>query len=176
MPGSSCSQHEDSNPNARHLCERKFLVFEISTNASFYSESHLLVWPQFFLEELWLDFDELYAPMEKLVAVATHGFANNSESLLKQCEIRQWTFSERPAGWRVRNRSTTCRDSSWKTKASSTLVMRRLNVSVLSSKRCAAGCLKRFLEIERVLSPPGNGRQPRCMQWSSGPMDRHFIF
>jgi Transglutaminase-like superfamily len=43
----------------------------------------LLVWPQFFLEELWLEFNELYAPMEKLVATATHGFANNSESLFE---------------------------------------------------------------------------------------------
>jgi hypothetical protein len=43
----------------------------------------LLVWPQFFLEGVWVDFDELYAPMEQLAAAATHGFANNSESLFE---------------------------------------------------------------------------------------------
>jgi hypothetical protein len=43
----------------------------------------LLIWPQFFLDEGWLDFDELYAPMDQLVATAKHGFANNSESLFE---------------------------------------------------------------------------------------------
>jgi len=43
----------------------------------------LLVWPQFFLEGNWVDFDELYVPMEQLVATATHGFANNRESLFE---------------------------------------------------------------------------------------------
>jgi hypothetical protein len=41
----------------------------------------LLVWPQFYLEGKWVDFDELYAPMEQLVVTATHGFANDAESL-----------------------------------------------------------------------------------------------
>jgi len=43
----------------------------------------LLVWPQFFVEGAWLDFDELYAPLEQLVISATHGFANDSESLFE---------------------------------------------------------------------------------------------
>jgi hypothetical protein len=40
----------------------------------------LRVWPQFFREGTWLDFDELYAPLEQFVVSATHGFANDSES------------------------------------------------------------------------------------------------
>jgi hypothetical protein len=43
----------------------------------------LLVWPQFFLEGMWVDFDELHAPMAQLAATATHGFANDRESLFE---------------------------------------------------------------------------------------------
>jgi len=43
----------------------------------------LLVWPQFFLEGMWVDFDELHASMTQFVAAAAHGFENNSESLFE---------------------------------------------------------------------------------------------
>ena len=41
----------------------------------------LLVWPQFFLQGTWLDFDELYAPMAELATAASRGFRNDGESL-----------------------------------------------------------------------------------------------
>ena len=56
---------------------------EILIHAFLYSEAHLLVWPQFLLEGTWLDFDELYAPLEQLVVSATRGLANDSESLFE---------------------------------------------------------------------------------------------
>lgn len=43
----------------------------------------LLVWPQFFLDGRWVDFDELHASMAVLVRAATTGFANNAESLFE---------------------------------------------------------------------------------------------
>jgi transglutaminase-like putative cysteine protease len=43
----------------------------------------LLVWPQFLLHDAWLDFDELYAPLEQLAATAARGFTNAGESLFE---------------------------------------------------------------------------------------------
>jgi hypothetical protein len=43
----------------------------------------LLMWPQFFLEGKWVDFDELHAPMAQLAATQSEGFANNAESLFE---------------------------------------------------------------------------------------------
>jgi hypothetical protein len=49
----------------------------------FLPNSIRLLWPQFFLEGTWLDFDELYGPMEQLVAGAEHGFKNDGESIFE---------------------------------------------------------------------------------------------
>jgi Transglutaminase-like superfamily len=43
----------------------------------------LLVWPQFYVSEGWLDFDELHAPMEQLAAGTADGFKNDGESLFE---------------------------------------------------------------------------------------------
>jgi len=43
----------------------------------------LLVWPQFFLDGTWVDFDELYSPLADLVATAPQGFRNDGESLFE---------------------------------------------------------------------------------------------
>jgi transglutaminase superfamily protein len=58
----------------------------------------LLVWPQFFLEGIWVDFDELHASMEQLVAAATHGFANNSESLFEAVQNTPVDFLGKTCG------------------------------------------------------------------------------
>lgn len=42
----------------------------------------LLVWPQFFLQATWVDFDEIYSPVAQL-AGASHGFKNDGESLFE---------------------------------------------------------------------------------------------
>jgi hypothetical protein len=42
----------------------------------------LLVWPQFFLQGMWVDFDEIYSPIEQLAATQ-HGFRNDGESLFE---------------------------------------------------------------------------------------------
>ncbi len=44
--------------------------------------SVLLVWPQFFLEGMWVDFDELHSSMDRLVA-ASPAFTNEGESLFE---------------------------------------------------------------------------------------------
>ena len=58
----------------------------------------LLVWPQFFLEETWLDFDELHAPMAQLAATATHGFANDAESLFEAVQNTPVDFLGKTCG------------------------------------------------------------------------------
>jgi hypothetical protein len=44
-------------------------------------ERVLLIWPQFFVEGNWLDFDELYGPLAELARTATQEFVTNGESL-----------------------------------------------------------------------------------------------
>jgi len=48
---------------------------------AFIPRSILLVWPQFFVENNWLDFDELYGPLAELAASAERKFANDGESI-----------------------------------------------------------------------------------------------
>jgi transglutaminase-like putative cysteine protease len=49
----------------------------------FIPASILLVWPQFYLEGGWLDFDELHASMAQLAARGPRAFTNDSESLFE---------------------------------------------------------------------------------------------
>jgi Transglutaminase-like superfamily len=49
----------------------------------FIPQSVLLLWPQFFLENKWVDFDELYAPLARLATTSRQGFANDAESLFE---------------------------------------------------------------------------------------------
>jgi transglutaminase superfamily protein len=49
----------------------------------FIPKSVLLVWPQFYADNRWIDFDELHAPMEQIAANATSGFTNAGESLFE---------------------------------------------------------------------------------------------
>jgi hypothetical protein len=48
----------------------------------FVPERILLVWPQFFFEATWVDFDELHSSMERLVE-DSFGFTNDGESLFE---------------------------------------------------------------------------------------------
>lgn len=43
----------------------------------------LLLWPQFYVDGAWLDFDELHATMDELAAKNTGGFTNAGESLFE---------------------------------------------------------------------------------------------
>jgi len=49
----------------------------------FIPQQVLLLWPQFFVHDGWLDFDELYAPMAQLSARAGQRFTNDGESLFE---------------------------------------------------------------------------------------------
>lgn len=49
----------------------------------FIPRSVLLVWPQFYVEDQWIDFDELHAPAEQMAAGAAGGFTNSGESLFE---------------------------------------------------------------------------------------------
>jgi hypothetical protein len=52
-------------------------------------DSLLYTWPQFGLDGGWVDFDELYAPMETLVASSKHAFSNAGASIF-------WAVHEQP--------------------------------------------------------------------------------
>lgn len=47
----------------------------------FIPRSILLVWPQFYFDGAWVDFDELYGSPEDLARRADHGFSNDGESV-----------------------------------------------------------------------------------------------
>jgi hypothetical protein len=49
----------------------------------FIPKSLLLVWPQFYVADKWIDFDELHAPVEQMAANAEGGFTNAGESLFE---------------------------------------------------------------------------------------------
>ncbi len=61
-------------------------------------KSILLVWPQFFLEGVWVDFDELYSPMSQLAAMASSGFTNYGESLFEAVHHTPVDFFEKTCG------------------------------------------------------------------------------
>ena len=50
---------------------------------AFIPRSILLFWPQFFLDEGWVDRDELYGSMSQLAATSTIVFSNEGESLFE---------------------------------------------------------------------------------------------
>jgi hypothetical protein len=58
----------------------------------------MLVWPQFFLERMWVDFDELYAPVAELVTAASHGFRNDGESLFEAVQKTPVDFLGKTCG------------------------------------------------------------------------------
>ncbi|HXA77274.1 MAG TPA: transglutaminase domain-containing protein [Candidatus Acidoferrales bacterium] len=58
----------------------------------------LLVWPQFFLQGTWLDFDELYAPAAELATAAAHGFRNDGESLFEAVQKTPVDFLGKTCG------------------------------------------------------------------------------
>jgi hypothetical protein len=49
--------------------------------SGFIPKSILLVWPQFFLDGIWVDFDELYGPLADLAKRADRAFSNEGESV-----------------------------------------------------------------------------------------------
>jgi hypothetical protein len=58
----------------------------------------LLIWPQFFLQGLWVDFDELYLPMAQLAASSTSGFTNEGESLFEAVQHTPVDFFGKTCG------------------------------------------------------------------------------
>ncbi|HKM90276.1 MAG TPA: transglutaminase-like domain-containing protein [Candidatus Acidoferrales bacterium] len=58
----------------------------------------LLVWPQFFLQGLWVDFDELYSPLAELAATAPQGFRNDGESLFEAVQNTPVDFLGKTCG------------------------------------------------------------------------------
>ena len=65
---------------------------------AFIPPSILLVWPQFYVENIWLDFDELHAPMGQMVANADRGFTNAGESLFEAVTNKPIDFRGKTCG------------------------------------------------------------------------------
>lgn len=57
----------------------------------------LLVWPQFWLESTWTDFDELYLPLARLAALSD-GFRNDGESLFEAVQKMPVDFLGKTCG------------------------------------------------------------------------------
>jgi Transglutaminase-like superfamily len=64
----------------------------------FIPDSVLLVWPQFYVETEWLDFDELHAPMTQLVADSRDGFTNTGESIFEAVAEKSVDFLGKSCG------------------------------------------------------------------------------
>src|SRR5256885_10536533 len=58
----------------------------------------LLVWPQFVLEENWVDFDELFAPISHLVNSSHNAFKNDGESLFEAVQHTPIDFQGKSCG------------------------------------------------------------------------------
>jgi hypothetical protein len=58
----------------------------------------LLVWPQFFLEERWIDFDELYGSAEELAERAKHAFSNDGEPIFDAVDHTSVDFMAKTCG------------------------------------------------------------------------------
>ena len=58
----------------------------------------LLVWPQFFLEGSWVDFDELYGPAARLAARAEQAFGNDGESIFDAVDHTPVDFMAKTCG------------------------------------------------------------------------------
>ena len=58
----------------------------------------LLIWPQFLLEDHWVDFDELYASMSRLVVMSAGGFTNEGESLFEAVQHMPIDFFGKTCG------------------------------------------------------------------------------
>lgn len=57
----------------------------------------LLVWPQFSLQERWVDLDELYSPVA-LLAATSHGFRNDGETLFEAVQKTPIDFLGKSCG------------------------------------------------------------------------------
>ena len=53
----------------------------------------MLLWPEFYLDDTWLDFSELIAPLEALASHADSGFTNAAETLFDAIAVRPVDFS-----------------------------------------------------------------------------------
>jgi hypothetical protein len=58
----------------------------------------LLVWPQFFVDGIWVDFDELYAPAAVLAEKAEHAFRNDGESIFDAVDHTPVDFMAKTCG------------------------------------------------------------------------------
>lgn len=65
---------------------------------SFIPKRVLLAWPQFFLQQAWVDFDELYAPIDELVETGSGGFTNDGESLFEAVRTTPVDFLGKSCG------------------------------------------------------------------------------
>jgi len=72
----------------------------------FIPKTILLLWPQFFVEGKWVDFDELYSPLVRLAETAQHGFANDAESLFE-------AVRDTPVDWLGRTCGLACAKSEY---------------------------------------------------------------
>jgi hypothetical protein len=65
---------------------------------AFIPRSILLVWPQFFFEGRWIDFDELYGSATDLAAKADRGFSNDGESIFDAVDHTSVDFMAKTCG------------------------------------------------------------------------------
>lgn len=110
----------------------------------------LLVWPQFFFEGVWTDFDELYNPAMKLAENAKHAFINDGESIFDGRITRPSISWRRPAVRVALAPISIFPNSSCPMRDSSTPGTKCLNALVHSRPHCGAICSRLYTEVAPV--------------------------
>jgi Transglutaminase-like superfamily len=87
-------------PNRVHAfaVEGRFWYPRFRFTKPFIPDSVLLVWPQFYVGDRWLDFDELHAPIDQMAADAKGGFTNAGESIFEAVKNTPIDFMGKTCG------------------------------------------------------------------------------
>jgi hypothetical protein len=64
----------------------------------FIPKSILLVWPQFYVSDKWLDFDEIHVPVEQMAAETKGRFTNHGESIFEAVQSKPVDFLGKTCG------------------------------------------------------------------------------
>jgi hypothetical protein len=86
-----------SRSRALHVSGR-FWYPRFRTFRAFIPKRILLIWPQFFIEDAWIDFDEIYASAAELAKSASHAFRNDGESVFDAVEHTAVDFMSKTCG------------------------------------------------------------------------------
>lgn len=137
---------------SRALCvSGRFWYPRFRVLSMFIPRSILLLWPQFYFDGAWVDFDDLYGSPEDLAGRADHGFLNDGESVFD-------AVAPTPVDFLAKTCRAGCSAgaifpaSCWKMKASSIRGMKYSNASAPCRTQSGGASLRFCSEAVRARS------------------------